>query len=59
MTTNAADVYECHCHVALDGVDYRNARTRHRNGPDEAWVRGVLDAYRRAGIRYVRDGGDK
>ncbi|MCR5174159.1 MAG: amidohydrolase family protein [Oscillospiraceae bacterium] len=57
--TGPEGVYECHCHVALDGVDYRNARERHRNGPDEAWVRGVLDAYRRAGIRYVRDGGDK
>ncbi len=59
MTLNVTDVYECHCHVALDGVDYRNARERHRNGPDEAWVRSVLDAYRRAGVRYVRDGGDK
>ncbi|MBR6951780.1 MAG: amidohydrolase family protein [Oscillospiraceae bacterium] len=59
MTNQCSDIYECHCHVALDGVDYRNARERHRGGPDEAWVRGVLDAYRRAGIRYVRDGGDK
>ena len=59
MTTETSGVYECHCHVALDGVDFRNARVRHRNGPDENWVRGVLDAYRKAGIRYVRDGGDK
>ena len=59
MTTDATEVYECHCHVALDGVDYRNSRIRYENGTDEAWVRGVLDAYRRAGIRYVRDGGDK
>ena len=59
MKTDAAEVYECHCHVALDGVDYRNARIRYENGTDEAWVRGVLDAYRRAGIPYVRDGGDK
>ena len=46
--TGSSGVYECHCHVALDGVDYRNARERHRNGPDGAWVRGVLDAYRRS-----------
>ena len=59
MTTDPIEVYECHCHVALDGVDYRNARIRYENGTDEAWVRGVLEAYRRAGITYVRDGGDK
>ena len=59
MTTNASDVYECHCHVAMDGVDYRNSAIRHDSGEQEAWVRGVLEEYRRAGIRYVRDGGDK
>ena len=54
-----AGIYECHCHVALDGVEFRGAAARHRDGPDETWVRSVLAAYRDAGIPYVRDGGDK
>ena len=54
-----AGIYECHCHVALDGVDYRNADARHRDGREEEWVRSVLGTYRDAGIRYVRDGGDR
>ena len=49
---------ECHAHIAMDGVDYRTAMQRHENGPDEQHVRACLEAYRQAGIDFVRDGGD-
>lgn len=54
-----ASIYECHCHIALDGVDFRNAAARHKNGPDVAFVRGLLEDYMNSGICYLRDGGDK
>ena len=51
--------YECHCHMALDGVDFKTAAARHKNGVDMDYIRSVFEKYRAAGIRYVRDGGDK
>ena len=51
-------LYECHAHALMDGVDYRAARDRHRNGVDEPAVRACLAALRDAGVGYVRDGGD-
>lgn len=50
---------DCHMHMILDGVEWKSAIQRHRNGPDEAFIRRVLDAYRRAGFTYLRDGGDR
>lgn len=50
---------ECHAHIFMNGYDYRRAVQLHRNGPDEASVREHLRAYQRAGIRFVRDGGDR
>ncbi len=50
---------DCHMHMVLDGVEWKAAIGRHRNGPDEAFVRRVLEAYRREGISYLRDGGDR
>ena len=50
---------DCHMHMILDGVDWRAAIGRHRNGPDEGFIRQVLEAYRRAGFTYLRDGGDR
>lgn len=51
--------YECHCHIALDGVDFKTAAARHKNGVDIDYVRSALEKYKAAGIEYVRDGGDK
>lgn len=51
--------YECHCHIALDGVDFKTAVARHKNGVDTDYIRSVFEKYRAAGIAYVRDGGDK
>lgn len=49
---------ECHAHIAMDGIDYRQAMDRHLEGPDEGHVLACLKAYRAAGVPFVRDGGD-
>lgn len=49
---------DCHVHMVLDGVYYKDAIARHRPQVDEAWVRQTLARYRAAGIAFVRDGGD-
>ncbi len=50
---------DCHMHMVLDGVYYRDAIARHRDGADEAAVRAVLAAYRDGGYTFLRDGGDR
>ena len=50
---------DCHMHMILDGVDWRAAIARHKNGPDEDFLRHALDAYRKKGFTYLRDGGDR
>lgn len=52
-------IYECHCHIALDGTDVKSAVCRHASGPDREYIRNVLSDYRDNGIFYIRDGGDK
>ena len=49
---------ECHAHVIMDGINYKKAVKRHENGPDEKIVRKCLETYQRAGVTFVRDGGD-
>ena len=50
---------DCHMHTVLDGVDWRSAIGRHRDGVDGDFVRAMLAAYRDAGFDYLRDGGDR
>ena len=50
---------DAHIHIALDGADWRQARVRHGERPDEAWIRATLQAYAAAGYTHLRDGGDK
>ncbi len=50
---------DCHMHMVLDGVDWRAAIARHKNGPDEAFIRRTLETYQRLGFTYLRDGGDR
>lgn len=51
---------DCHMHMVLDGVsDYREAMGRHKNRPDEAFIRKTLSQYQKAGMTFLRDGGDK
>lgn len=49
---------ECHAHMIMDGVSFREAAAKHRNGPDEALIRQVLSAYQKQGVLFIRDGGD-
>ncbi len=51
-------LYECHGHALMDGAEFRAARRRHAAGVDTQAVRTMLDALRRAGVCYFRDGGD-
>ena len=50
---------DCHMHAVLDGVDWRSAIGRHRDGVDEGFIHKMLGAYRAAGFDYLRDGGDR
>ena len=46
-------------HMVLDGVDWKKAIARHRDGVDEIWLRKALKAYQDNGFTYLRDGGDR
>ena len=50
---------DCHMHMILDGVEWRAAIDRHREKPDEIFIRKVLETYRDRGFGYLRDGGDR
>ncbi|MBQ6798964.1 MAG: amidohydrolase family protein [Oscillospiraceae bacterium] len=51
---------DCHIHMVLDGIcNYKEAMARHRAAPDEAFVRKTLAQYQKAGMTFLRDGGDK
>ena len=50
---------DCHVHMVLDGENWRAAIGRHREGPDERYIRRTLEVYRDRGFTYLRDGGDK
>ena len=49
---------DCHIHMILDGVYYRAAIDAQKERVDEKLVRARLEAYRDAGVRFLRDGGD-
>jgi len=50
---------DCHMHMILDGIQWRQAIARHEQAVDRPWIRGVLEGYRRDGYTYLRDGGDR
>ena len=50
---------DCHMHMVLDGVDWKQAIARHTIAPDEAFIRSLLRRYADLGYTYLRDGGDK
>ena len=50
---------DCHMHMILDGVEWRNAIGRHREKPDMEFIHKVLGIYRDNGVTYLRDGGDR
>lgn len=49
---------ECHAHMIMDGINYKNAVARHQDGVCEEAVREHLRQCKDAGVRFVRDGGD-
>ena len=51
--------YDCHMHMILDGQDWRAAIDRHREAPEEGFIRRMLSSYAREGFVYLRDGGDR
>ena len=50
---------DCHMHMVLDGVDWRAAIARHREKPDDSFIRSALETYQKQGFTYLRDGGDR
>ena len=49
---------ECHAHMLMDGVNYREAVERHRGSVCEVKIREAFETYRRADVSFIRDGGD-
>ena len=45
--------------MLFDGIEWRAAMARHREKPDESFVRATLETYRQKGFTYLRDGGDR
>ena len=50
---------DCHMHMILDGYEWKSAIARHKEKPDEAFIRQVLSVYQNLGYTYLRDGGDR
>ena len=50
---------DCHMHMILDGIEWRAAIARHKEKPDEDFIRKVLTIYQDLGYTYLRDGGDR
>ncbi len=50
---------DCHIHMVLDGTHWKTAISRHREAPQEAFVRAQLSIYQNLGYTYLRDGGDR
>ena len=50
---------DCHMHMVLDGVDWKQAIGRHVKGVDMKWVHETLGRYKAQGYTYLRDGGDR
>ena len=49
---------ECHAHVIMDGVNYKEAISIHKDHVNDEVIRKHLNAYKEQGITFVRDGGD-
>ncbi len=50
---------DCHIHMVLDGVNWKQAILAHERGPREDLIRQALVWYQQAGFSYLRDGGDR
>ena len=56
---NMTCLYDCHIHMVLDGVDWKQAIARHSGTPDDRFIHNVLARYQQDGYVYLRDGGDR
>ena len=50
---------DCHMHMVLDGIAWKEAIRRHREAPLDSFIRSTLASYQAAGYGYLRDGGDR
>ena len=50
---------DCHMHMVLDGIAWKEAIGRHALCPREDFIRETLSRYRDLGYTYLRDGGDR
>ena len=49
---------ECHAHVIMNGLNYKEAIAIHKEHIDDNVIRRNLSAYQKQNITFVRDGGD-
>ena len=49
---------ECHAHIIMDGKNYKEAVSLHRDGIKEEVIRAHFRKWKELGITFVRDGGD-
>ena len=52
-------MFDCHIHMVLDGVNWRESIARHKAALQEALIRKTLAQYQALGYTYLRDGGDR
>ena len=50
---------DCHIHMVLDGVNWKQAIAGHADAPRESFIRKCLQTYQSLGYTYLRDGGDR
>lgn len=50
---------DCHIHMILDGVYYKDAMAAHKDSPNLDWIHKTLAHYASLGFDYLRDGGDR
>ena len=50
-------IADCHKLMILDGYEWKSAIARHKEKPDEGFIRQVLQTYQDLGYTYLRDGG--
>ncbi len=50
---------ECHAHLFMNGTNYRKAVDDHKNGAAIGIIRDHLQAYQKAQVAFIRDGGDR
>ena len=49
---------EGHMHIFMNGINYKEAVRAQQHGVDVTVIRKNLEAYRKRGITWLRDGGD-